>query len=178
MPTLDGTLVIEPVTAGKTLAATQTLLSVSPVLEDQAALSGILADLNWTCQPAATCRDAFQSLKVCAFRAILCEETLEDGTWKDVLNQAAGIPLIVTSRQADAYLWSVVLNLGVYDVLSKPFGRREVAHVLTTIALRCAAKTRQNDRHHAKPVKACGPAPSFSRASQSGFATPSPAANE
>jgi DNA-binding response OmpR family regulator len=43
--------------------------------------------------------------------------------------------LVVTSRLADAYLWSEVLNLGAYDVLAKPFNAREVTHVLTSISL-------------------------------------------
>ena len=140
MPILDATLVIEPATVGKTLPAPQTLLCISPILEDQAALRGILAGLNWRLQPVATCRDAFHFLRLDPFGAILSEETMEDGTWKDVLNRAAGVPLIVSSRLADAYLWSVVLNLGGYDVVSKPFSSCEVAHVLTSIALHPAAR--------------------------------------
>jgi DNA-binding NtrC family response regulator len=73
------------------------------------------------------------------FAVVFCDSTLEDGSWKDVLAQvgtgAGATPLIVTSRLADATLWSEVLNLGGYDVLAKPFLKRDVIHVLTTISL-------------------------------------------
>ena len=39
-------------------------------------------------------------------------------------------PLVVTSRLADDYLWSEVLNLGGWDVLAKPFRQQEVLYVL------------------------------------------------
>jgi DNA-binding response OmpR family regulator len=41
--------------------------------------------------------------------------------------------LIVTSRFADDYLWSEVLNFGGYDVLSKPFSEEEVRHVFASV---------------------------------------------
>jgi FixJ family two-component response regulator len=34
--------------------------------------------------------------------------------------------LIVASRLADDHLWAEALNLGAWDVLAKPFDRREV----------------------------------------------------
>jgi FixJ family two-component response regulator len=34
--------------------------------------------------------------------------------------------MIVTSRLADDRLWAEALNLGVYDVLAKPFDRTEL----------------------------------------------------
>jgi hypothetical protein len=38
--------------------------------------------------------------------------------------------VVVTSRLADDYLWSEVLNLGGWDVLAKPFREQEVLYVL------------------------------------------------
>jgi DNA-binding response OmpR family regulator len=38
--------------------------------------------------------------------------------------------LIVTSRLADDRLWTEALNLGAYDVIAKPFDRKEVDRVL------------------------------------------------
>ncbi|MFB3828373.1 MAG: hypothetical protein ACE15B_16510 [Bryobacteraceae bacterium] len=55
-------------------------------------------------------------------------------TWRDLLDQTTRMPhapvFIVASRLADDALWAEVLNLGGYDVLAKPFDRREVFHVL------------------------------------------------
>jgi CheY-like chemotaxis protein len=39
--------------------------------------------------------------------------------------------LIVASRTADEYLWAEALNLGAYDVLSKPYRPAEVVRVLS-----------------------------------------------
>jgi len=39
--------------------------------------------------------------------------------------------LIVASRTADEYLWAEALNLGAYDVLSKPYRAAEVVRVLS-----------------------------------------------
>jgi DNA-binding response OmpR family regulator len=61
---------------------------------------------------------------------LICESNLSDGSWRDVLSglaaEAAAPPLILVSRLADDHLWAEVLNLGGYDVLSKPFDAREV----------------------------------------------------
>jgi len=38
--------------------------------------------------------------------------------------------LVVTSRTADDYLWSEVLNCGGYDVLPRPLNRDEVERVV------------------------------------------------
>src|SRR3954454_22851558 len=116
MATLEATLELETLTRPP-LAVTPDLLFISPCAEDRIALRPILQDLNWRFLPAATCRDAFELLSSGPTVAILCEERLDDGTWKDVLRQAPASPVIVTSRLADAYLWSEVLNLGGYDVV-------------------------------------------------------------
>jgi DNA-binding response OmpR family regulator len=66
---------------------------------------------------------------------ILCERESLSGTWKDVLERVRtfAVPplLIVASRTADEYLWAEALNLGAYDVLSKPYRPTEVVRVLS-----------------------------------------------
>jgi DNA-binding response OmpR family regulator len=66
---------------------------------------------------------------------VLCERDLTPEapiTWIDMLENIRHLPhppsLIVTSRLADERLWSEALNLGVWDVLAKPFKRGEVIH--------------------------------------------------
>lgn len=65
---------------------------------------------------------------------VVCERTLTDGSWKDLLEyesvRAGSTLLIVTSRTADAALWAEVLNLGGHDVLPQPFDEREVMRIL------------------------------------------------
>ena len=108
------------------------LLFVSPIREDQAALRRI-AGVHATI-PAASCRQAFRCLGRDRFEVVFCESDLPDGSWLEVLDRIADLydppPLIVTSRLADGHLWSKVLNLGGFDVLSTPFREPEVRHAL------------------------------------------------
>ena len=120
-----------------------TVLSVSPAPQDHLMLRHVLDCTRWRVLAVATRRGALERLRTHAVSVIVCESVLEDGTWRDLLEHknhacADGTPLIVTSRLADEYLWSEVLNLGGYDVLAKPFSDREVRHVLQTVALRQA----------------------------------------
>jgi DNA-binding response OmpR family regulator len=116
-----------------------TVLSVSPVPQDHLMLRHALDSAKWRVVAVATRRGALERLRVNTVSVIVCESVLEDGTWRDLLDHNRdGTPLIVTSRLADEYLWSEVLNLGGYDVLAKPFSDREVRHVLQTVALRQA----------------------------------------
>jgi DNA-binding NtrC family response regulator len=123
----------------------QKLLSISPDAEDHAELRRIVDELPWQVKSVRSCCRALEHLVKERFAVVFCESTLEDGSWKDVLELIgtgpAATPLIVTSRLADATLWSEVLNLGGYDVLAKPFLTRDVTHVLTTISLHPVDKT-------------------------------------
>jgi DNA-binding NtrC family response regulator len=61
---------------------------------------------------------------------VLCERDLQPGTYIDLLEHIITKPkapsLIVASRLADERLWAEALNLGAWDVLTKPFDRSEV----------------------------------------------------
>jgi FixJ family two-component response regulator len=80
------------------------------------------------------CISSVLEFHVEAFRlqpqVVVCEETLPDGSWRNVLQLTARLPnpapLIVTSRLADERLWAEVLNLGGYDLLAKPLSKTEV----------------------------------------------------
>lgn len=117
----------------------QTLLCINSEKRQHASLRAIVHDLSWRMWSATTCLDALKLLGSESVQAVFCEAVLPDGTWKDILTTGTGAgapPLIVTSRLADACLWSEVLNLGGYDVLATPFTAPEVAHVLANLTLR------------------------------------------
>jgi DNA-binding NtrC family response regulator len=65
---------------------------------------------------------------------VLCEDTLADGTWLDVLRQAEHLcprpQTIVLSPHADATLWGEVLNCGGYDLLPMPLEPHEVYAII------------------------------------------------
>ena len=135
MATLESKLAGKPTKARGPVPA-HNLLSISPNAEDHDALRRIVTDLNWHLFSAETLYDALNRLISDRFAVILCEDVLEDGTWKDLLHQTGEPPIVVTSHLADEHLWCEVLNLGGYDVLAKPFSSPEVVHLLRTITLR------------------------------------------
>lgn len=79
-------------------------------------------------------------------RVVVCDQTFADGDWRELLSDLQAEqqmpPLIVSSRLADDRLWAEVLNLGGYDLLTKPFVAAEVSRVVKLAAHR-ASKTVQ-----------------------------------
>jgi len=135
MVTIEPTLVSNSALL-QALPPVQNLLSIGPDVEDHDDLHRIITDVNWRITTAETLYDALNTLTLERFAVIFCEETLEDGSWTDLLHQPGEAPVVVTSRLADARLWGEVLNVGGYDVLAKPYRSREVLHLLRTITLR------------------------------------------
>ncbi|MBI4874220.1 MAG: response regulator [Acidobacteria bacterium] len=111
-----------------------TVLTVSDCERDLDCLSEIFRHSRWRMLSAGSCGEAFRVLQSHRIPVVVCEHSLPDGNWRSVLNrlaQSAEQPLlIVASRQADDRLWAEVLNLGGYDVLSKPFDRSEAVRVI------------------------------------------------
>jgi DNA-binding response OmpR family regulator len=111
-----------------------TVLAVSDVEDDHGWLAETFHHSRWKMLSARTCREAFEVLQSSRVPVVVCECALPDGSWKSLLNRFAQSPeeplLVVTSRHADDRLWAEVLNLGGYDVLSKPFDRAEVVRVI------------------------------------------------
>lgn len=111
-----------------------TLLGVGPDEEDLFFLRNICAGAGWTLREARTLKGALACLDGWPIPVVLCERTLPDGRWKELLGALGKLPhpplLIVWSRQADSSLWAEVLNLGGFDVLAAPFRVAEVVHVV------------------------------------------------
>ena len=111
-----------------------TVLLVSDSEQDHDWLGEVFRHSKWNMLSARSCSDALEILKTNRIPVVVCECALPDGGWKNILNRFAQSPeepaLVVTSSQADDRLWAEVLNLGGYDVLSKPFDRAEVIRVI------------------------------------------------
>jgi DNA-binding response OmpR family regulator len=105
------------------------VLSVSPP-DDRVPLQLIFRHSNWTLYHAESLPTAMQILREHQIGAMLCDRDLQENAWKELLLLTLTLPtpppVIVTARQADDELWSEALNLGAYDVLAKPFDRREL----------------------------------------------------
>jgi DNA-binding NtrC family response regulator len=112
------------------------ILSVSAARLDHTTLYRMIDHTAWQLAAAGTCREAYKQLRNSGTLVVFSECDLPDGTWKDllghVMEMAQPPAVIVTSRLADAYLWSEVLNLGGFDVLAKPFVEKEVRQVLAS----------------------------------------------
>ena len=107
-----------------------TVLSVSPLAEDHFSLQAIFNRSKWELYRADCLASAQAIMRKREIGVVICECNLSPGTWLDVLEEGRLLPnapsLIVTSRFADDRLWVEALNLGAYDVLSKPFERMEL----------------------------------------------------
>jgi len=120
-----------------------TVFHVGPQDQDLCTLADILDSTEWKLCPgtrwnlAATddVPSAAARLQDEKVPIVLCERESVAGNWKDVLESVSRISapplMIVTSRTADEYLWAEALNLGAYDVLSKPYHPAEVVRVLS-----------------------------------------------
>jgi DNA-binding NtrC family response regulator len=108
-----------------------TVLCVSPLAEDYLSLQAVFNHSNWELYKTETLASALAVIRRREIGVVICERYLSQGnTWIDMLDELRLVPdappLIVTSRQADERLWAEALNLGAYDVLTKPFERKEL----------------------------------------------------
>ena len=112
-----------------------TVLAVSPHREDHACLCGIFSQSNWKIFGARDCCEAMHLLRRSRISVVVCECKLPDGDWKKLLRSLPALDwpplLVVTSRNASPGLWAEVLNVGAYDVLTKPFDRAEVTRIIS-----------------------------------------------
>lgn len=122
---------LEPIGV-RTFSKPVTVLSVSPLHEDHERLEQLLP--GWRIRRASTTSHAGQLLRDHSFTLLVCERDVSPASWKDLLAEVFSIPrpplFIVTAALPDDYLWAEALNLGAYDVLSKPFERAEVIRTL------------------------------------------------
>ena len=91
-------------------------------------LVGMLTAGNCVVRTVNGFREACGHLSNAGNPVVICEKSLPDGEWKDLLGKTPR--LIVTSHAADEALWAEVLNLGGYDVLAQPFDEQEVRRVV------------------------------------------------
>jgi DNA-binding response OmpR family regulator len=121
-----------------------TVLSVSPIPDDHISLKqiihysewGVHSDSGWELHESLTLTSAVSVLRQRQIPLVICGRDLQPGTWRDMLEHVGRLAspplLIVTSRLADERLWAEALNLGAYDVLAKPFDKREVIRTVTS----------------------------------------------
>jgi DNA-binding NtrC family response regulator len=106
------------------------VLSVSPLENDHATLQAIIGHSSWKLFKADSQCAALSILCREAISVVVCEHEVKLGKWTELLDNLNDFlhppSLIITSRLADERLWAEALNLGAWDVLTKPFDRTEV----------------------------------------------------
>jgi DNA-binding response OmpR family regulator len=112
--------------------------------------------MRWTLDTRPSIQSAVSALRRKNIPILMCESRTDAGTWREMLDLLSLLSdpplLIVTSRLADERLWAEALNLGAYDVLSKPYSMSEVVRVVSL------AWTAWKHRHTAGPAPEPQPA--------------------
>lgn len=133
------------------------VLAVSPYPGDHTALARILSHSNWRLNSAWTLQQAQAKLGE-HYEGVVISEVVFPGdhSWKELLNQTRRMtpppPLVLACQFADVKLWVEVLNLGVYDVLLKPFDPQEVFRVVSS-AFFSLKNRRKPATAHTNPVQ-------------------------
>ena len=114
-------------------------LAISPFEEDLSFFQHMFDDARSKLLTAHTRLQAAAELSRGGIAVVICERHLIDGNWKDVLSYLASIlnppRLIVVSHRSDDELWTEVLNMGGFDLLSAPLREVEVAHAVGSAVL-------------------------------------------
>jgi DNA-binding response OmpR family regulator len=116
------------------------VLCVTANTDQSEALNRIFAHTNWMITPVESIGRAMECLRSKKIPVVLCDATLPDGSWRELLEQIRLLEqppeVIVFSSRADEWLWADVLEMGGYDVLECPFDVPEVYRVISLAWLR------------------------------------------
>src|SRR5438105_3236455 len=141
------------------MAAIETSVSVLAVGEfeaDRSLLQDIFQRLGWSLLEARDRRRALHFLQRQPVHVVMAESELPNWHWKDVLHELRRLhippQLIVTSRTADDYLWSEVLNIGGFDVLPQPLDREEVERVVAAAHRQFSRRAPESATHAIAPA--------------------------
>jgi len=121
-------------------------LLISPFEQDHKVLRSLFHEQGWKLYETGCLESALNLLRNRVASIVITEKDLPTGNWKDVLGAVCILrepPLVVISSvNADDYLWAEALNLGAYDVLAKPIERTEAMRVLNSAWIRSGKRYR------------------------------------
>ncbi len=79
---------------------------------------------GWSVVAAGLCSEAEAALRATAPGIVITQDTLPDGTWREVFQSAAAIDpnavRVVCSGQSTLHLWMDVFSQGGYELLPEP----------------------------------------------------------
>jgi DNA-binding NtrC family response regulator len=98
-------------------------------------LISMLRGFGYNVKWSTTLSDGLAGLRTTAVPVVICESSLPDGNWKDLVQHLGAVeprpPVIVSDRDATDKLWCEVLTAGAYDVLQEPFEADDVIRSLS-----------------------------------------------
>lgn len=104
--------------------------------ESRLLLHAVFKKQGWRLHEASDRKRALECLERQPVQVVVADAEVSGWTWKRVLQDLQRMTkppqLVVTSRLADDFLWSEVLNRGGYDVLAEPFQPEEVERVISS----------------------------------------------
>jgi len=109
-------------------------LLVGEYENDRVLVRDVFRKLGWRLFEARDGRRAMAWLQRHGVQVVIAEGGPAGAGWLRLLEALRDLPdppqLVVTSRTADDFLWSEVLNCGGYDVLPRPLNRDEAERVI------------------------------------------------
>ncbi len=115
---------------------TVSALLIGAYEKDRLLVHEIFRKFGWRLFEARDRRKAMDCLQRNPVHVVIAETDVPKWNWKNMLHDLRKLTkppqLIVTSRNADDYLWAEALNVGAYDVLAQPFERDEVERVVAS----------------------------------------------
>lgn len=134
---------MSPVVTPKPRPATARLLFVGIGPDEHLSLQRLLE--NWKIQSARSCAHAVAALDSERPAVVVCEEELQDGSWRSVVSAAQALscppPVIVVSYRPDERLWAEVLRKGGFDLLGCPLDPSRVSLAIDHAVERAPAKS-------------------------------------
>ena len=116
------------------VASSRKLLFVSERDGDREALRQCLGDTRWELVSARDCGEGLGVLRSLPVPVALCERELPGADWHDsvrsLLASTRPVCVILVSPVVDCYLWEEVIQIGGFDVISRPFIRSEVVRTV------------------------------------------------
>lgn len=126
--------------------------------EDRLSLERILSPCEWDVIWTRSCTEAVAAVRRTAAPIIVCDQRFPDGEWRELWNELGKDPcppeFILASRLADERLWAELLNLGGYNLLTKPFRPEEVIRTIhgALMEWQLARNTKSTDRRLSMPA--------------------------
>jgi DNA-binding response OmpR family regulator len=125
-------------------------LLVGDYHQDRPLVHEVFRKLEWKLFEARDRRRALRCLDKNPVHVVLAESNLPYWNWRRVLRDLRRRKhppqLIVTSRTADDYLWSEVLNIGGFDVLAQPLEPEELERVIASARRHYGIPPRREER--------------------------------